>query len=89
MPHRQRAGTVTGVAVNVAALLAVMVQPYMPSVSLAIRGQLRVPPDCFTLSRDFPCTLPAGHRVGAVGAGGERAVPLPHMGGSGVFAPRG
>ncbi|XP_010725104.1 methionine--tRNA ligase, cytoplasmic-like [Meleagris gallopavo] len=37
---RQRAGTVTGVAVNVAALLAVLVQPYMPAVGAAIQAQL-------------------------------------------------
>ncbi|XP_009957999.1 PREDICTED: methionine--tRNA ligase, cytoplasmic, partial [Leptosomus discolor] len=63
---RQRAGTVTGVAVNTASLLAVMLQPYMPSVSLAIQGQLCIPPGCFVLSHSFTCTLPPGHRVGTV-----------------------
>ncbi|XP_009706285.1 PREDICTED: methionine--tRNA ligase, cytoplasmic, partial [Cariama cristata] len=63
---RQRAGTVTGVAVNMASMLAIMLQPYMPSVSLAIQGQLCIPPDCFVLSHDFTCTLPAGHHVGTV-----------------------
>ncbi|XP_074785772.1 methionine--tRNA ligase, cytoplasmic isoform X1 [Athene noctua] len=63
---RQRAGTVTGVAVNMAALLAVMLQPYMPSVSSAIQEQLRIPPECFVLSHDFTCTLSSGHRVGTV-----------------------
>ncbi|XP_069735090.1 methionine--tRNA ligase, cytoplasmic isoform X1 [Phaenicophaeus curvirostris] len=63
---RQRAGTVTGVAVNMASLLAVMVQPYMPSVSLDIQRQLRIPPECCVLSHNFTCTLPAGHRVGTV-----------------------
>ncbi|XP_008937665.1 PREDICTED: methionine--tRNA ligase, cytoplasmic, partial [Merops nubicus] len=63
---RQRAGTVTGVAVNMASLLAVLLQPYMPSVSLAIQAQLCIPPDCFVLSHDFTCTLPSGHRVGTV-----------------------
>ncbi|XP_055647892.1 methionine--tRNA ligase, cytoplasmic isoform X2 [Falco peregrinus] len=63
---RQRAGTVTGVAVNMASLLAVLLQPYMPGVSSAIRGQLRVPPACFVLGHRFTCTLPPGHRVGAV-----------------------
>uniref|UniRef100_A0A672VCQ8 Methionine--tRNA ligase, cytoplasmic n=3 Tax=Neoaves TaxID=3078114 RepID=A0A672VCQ8_STRHB len=66
LPHRQHAGTVTGVAVNMASLLAVMLQPYMPSVSLAIQGQLCIPPDSFVLSHDFTCTLPPGHRVGTV-----------------------
>uniref|UniRef100_A0A8B9G889 Methionine--tRNA ligase, cytoplasmic n=1 Tax=Amazona collaria TaxID=241587 RepID=A0A8B9G889_9PSIT len=63
---RQRAGTVTGVAVNMASLLAVMLQPYMPSVSVAIQGQLCIPAECFVLSHDFTCTLPPGHRVGTV-----------------------
>ncbi|XP_063215117.1 methionine--tRNA ligase, cytoplasmic isoform X1 [Chroicocephalus ridibundus] len=63
---RQHAGTVTGVAVNMASLLAVLLQPYMPSVSSAIQGQLCIPPDCFVLSHDFTCTLPPGHRVGTV-----------------------
>ncbi|XP_064354754.1 methionine--tRNA ligase, cytoplasmic isoform X3 [Dromaius novaehollandiae] len=63
---RQRAGTVTAVAVNMASLLAVMAQPYMPGVSAAIQAQLRIPPGCFVLGHDFPCTLPAGHRVGTV-----------------------
>lgn len=67
LPGRQRAGTVTGVAVNMASLLAVMVQPYMPSVSQAIQGQLCIPPECFVLSHIFTCTLPPGHRVGTVG----------------------
>ncbi|KFU89763.1 Methionine--tRNA ligase, cytoplasmic, partial [Chaetura pelagica] len=63
---RQRAGTVTGVAVTMAALLAVLLQPYMPSVSAAIQGQLCIPPDCFVLSHSLTCTLPPGHRVGTV-----------------------
>lgn len=75
LPHRQHAGTVTGVAVNMASLLAVMLQPYMPSVSLAIQGQLCIPPDSFVLSHDFTCTLPPGHRVGTVGGGEGRLCP--------------
>ncbi|CAM9938517.1 unnamed protein product [Bubo scandiacus] len=55
-----------GVAVNMASALAVMLQPYMPSVSLAIQEQLRIPPECFVLSHDFTCTLSPGHRVGTV-----------------------
>ena len=78
-PPRQRAGTVTGVAVNMASALAVMLQPYMPSVSSAIQEQLRIPPECFVLSHDFTCTLSPGHRVGTVGGGGGkgRLCPLP------------
>ncbi|OXB75044.1 UNVERIFIED_CONTAM: hypothetical protein H355_001451, partial [Colinus virginianus] len=63
---RQRAGTVTGVAVNVAALLAVLVQPYMPTVSAAIQAQLCLPPECSVLGHVFTCTLLPGHRVGTL-----------------------
>lgn len=77
LPCRQRAGTVTGVAVNMASTLAILLQPYMPSVSLAIQGQLCIPLDCFVLSHDFTCTLPPGHRVGTVGGGGEGRLCLP------------
>lgn len=65
---RQRAGTVTGVAVNIAALLSVMLQPYMPTVSATIQTQLQLPlPACRILVTNFICTLPAGHRIGTVG----------------------
>ncbi|XP_036025428.1 methionine--tRNA ligase, cytoplasmic isoform X2 [Onychomys torridus] len=64
---RQRAGTVTGVAVNIAALLSVMLQPYMPTVSATIQTQLQLPlPACHVLVTSFICTLPAGHRIGTV-----------------------
>lgn len=64
---RQRAGTVTGVAVNIAALLSVMLQPYMPTVSSTIQTQLQLPlPACHILLTNFICTLPAGHRIGTV-----------------------
>ncbi|KAF6738816.1 Methionine--tRNA ligase, cytoplasmic [Oryzias melastigma] len=42
--ERQRAGTVTGVAVNIACLLSVMLSPYMPLVSQTIRDQLNCSP---------------------------------------------
>ncbi|XP_074931695.1 methionine--tRNA ligase, cytoplasmic isoform X7 [Phalacrocorax aristotelis] len=63
---RQRASTVTGIAVNMASMLAVLLQPYMPGVSLAIQEQLCIPPDCLVMSHNFTCTLPPGHRVGTV-----------------------
>lgn len=66
-PSRNQAGTVTGVAVNIASLLSVMLQPYMPTVSATIQEQLRIPADCGVLTSDFVCTLPAGHRIGTVG----------------------
>ncbi|XP_064858124.1 methionine--tRNA ligase, cytoplasmic [Oncorhynchus nerka] len=67
---RQRSGTVTGVSVNVACLLSVMLQPYMPTVSQTIRQQLNAPPSVTgTLLQgtgNFVCSLPAGHHIGTV-----------------------
>uniref|UniRef100_A0A671PGG8 Methionine--tRNA ligase, cytoplasmic n=1 Tax=Sinocyclocheilus anshuiensis TaxID=1608454 RepID=A0A671PGG8_9TELE len=68
--RRQRAGTVTGVSVNVACLLSVVLEPYMPSVSHTIRQQLQAPPTCVSAmlqnTGTFICTLPAGHCIGTV-----------------------
>ncbi|XP_017536286.3 methionine--tRNA ligase, cytoplasmic isoform X2 [Manis javanica] len=64
---RRRAGTVTGLAVNIAALLSTMLQPYMPTVSATIQAQLQLPaPACSILPTDFPCSLSAGHQIGTV-----------------------
>ncbi|XP_029682434.1 methionine--tRNA ligase, cytoplasmic isoform X1 [Takifugu rubripes] len=68
--ERQRAGTVTGVSVNIACLLSVMLYPYMPTTSQTIRDQLNCPQSVIgTMLRgngNFVCALGAGHRVGAV-----------------------
>uniref|UniRef100_A0A669EWY5 Methionine--tRNA ligase, cytoplasmic n=1 Tax=Oreochromis niloticus TaxID=8128 RepID=A0A669EWY5_ORENI len=68
--ERQRAGTVTGVSVNIACLLSVMLFPYMPAVSQTIRDQLNAPPSCINTMLEgngtFVCSLSAGHRIGAV-----------------------
>uniref|UniRef100_A0A3P8QEC5 Methionine--tRNA ligase, cytoplasmic n=1 Tax=Astatotilapia calliptera TaxID=8154 RepID=A0A3P8QEC5_ASTCA len=68
--ERQRAGTVTGVSVNIACLLSVMLSPYMPAVSQTIRDQLNAPPSCINTMLEgngtFVCSLSAGHRIGAV-----------------------
>ncbi|XP_053151072.1 methionine--tRNA ligase, cytoplasmic isoform X2 [Hemicordylus capensis] len=63
---RKWAGTVIGVAVNIASLLSVMLQPYMPNVSTAIQEQLLIPAAYNVLTNDFVCTLPAGHQIGTV-----------------------
>ncbi|KAJ8259435.1 hypothetical protein GJAV_G00169230 [Gymnothorax javanicus] len=68
--ERQRAGTVTGVSVNVACLLSAMLHPYMPTVSDTIRQQLQAPPSSIAAmlrgAGSFVCALPAGHRIGTV-----------------------
>ncbi|KAJ3602200.1 hypothetical protein NHX12_029959 [Muraenolepis orangiensis] len=68
--NQQRSGTVTGVSVNVACLLSVMLQPYMPSVSRTIRDQLNAPAACVASvlqgAGGFVCCLPTGHPIGTV-----------------------
>ncbi|XP_062261395.1 methionine--tRNA ligase, cytoplasmic isoform X2 [Platichthys flesus] len=68
--ERQRAGTVTGVSVNIACLLSVMLLPYMPTVSQTIRDQLNAPQfglhTMFQGTGSFVCSLRAGHRIGTV-----------------------
>lgn len=67
---RQRAGTVTGVSVNIACLLSVMLFPYMPTVSQTIRDQLNAPQSVVSSALQgggtFACALRAGHRIGTV-----------------------
>ncbi|XP_019952461.2 methionine--tRNA ligase, cytoplasmic [Paralichthys olivaceus] len=68
--ERQRAGTVTGISVNIACLLSVMLLPYMPTVSQTIRDQLNAPQSglhtMFQGTGNFVCSLRAGHRIGTV-----------------------
>ncbi|XP_067442961.1 methionine--tRNA ligase, cytoplasmic isoform X1 [Thunnus thynnus] len=68
--ERQRAGTVTGVSVNIACLLSVMLFPYMPTVSQTIRDQFNAPSSCVNTmlqgTGTFVCVLSAGHRIGTV-----------------------
>ncbi|XP_018425248.1 PREDICTED: methionine--tRNA ligase, cytoplasmic isoform X3 [Nanorana parkeri] len=64
--EQKRAGTVTGLAVNMAALLSNMLQPYMPTISSVIREQLLMPEEANVLTSDFRCILQSGHRIGNV-----------------------
>ncbi|XP_053311718.1 methionine--tRNA ligase, cytoplasmic isoform X2 [Spea bombifrons] len=64
--EQKRAGTVTGVAVNMAALLSVMLQPYMPTVGSTIQEQLLMPREAKVLTSDFFCSLSSGHQIGTV-----------------------
>lgn len=57
-------------AVNLAAALAALLQPFVPGVSATIQAQLRVPPERCGLGPGLTCTLPPGHRIGTVRLGG-------------------
>ncbi|XP_062519425.1 methionine--tRNA ligase, cytoplasmic-like [Corticium candelabrum] len=61
---RSRAGCVIGVAVNLSWLLAVLIEPYMPSISRTIQEQLQAPPSRTVIPPHFvPCLVP-GHKIG-------------------------
>ncbi len=55
-----------GVAANIACLLSVLVQPYMPEVSKTIQGQLNAPQECNVIAESFVSFLPTGHKIGQV-----------------------
>merc|ERR1712055_426088 len=54
-----------GLSVNMAALLSVLIQPYMPNMAANLENQLAVPKGRLTrLPRALHCILPAGHTIG-------------------------
>ncbi|ELU11987.1 hypothetical protein CAPTEDRAFT_6394 [Capitella teleta] len=62
---RARAGSVIGLAANVACLLSVLLLPFMPNTSRIIQDQLKAPDACnVLLSDDVSCFLPEGHQIG-------------------------
>ena len=62
--ERRRAGTVVGLSANMAALLAVLMQPYMPDVSAQVQKQLQMSPDLLLIPESFVQMLPTGHKIG-------------------------
>jgi len=63
---RSRAGTVVSLSVNIANLLSVLLNPYMPATSQTIQTQLNTPADNNVVYREFVCHLPPGHKIGKV-----------------------
>ncbi|XP_052815564.1 methionine--tRNA ligase, cytoplasmic-like isoform X2 [Mya arenaria] len=61
---RKRAGSVVSLAANLACLLSVLLQPYMPEVSATIQRQLNVPDTCNVVYQDLVCHLSPGHKIG-------------------------
>ncbi|XP_070546331.1 methionine--tRNA ligase, cytoplasmic-like isoform X2 [Ptychodera flava] len=62
--EKARAGSVTGLSVNLSCLLSVLLQPYMPSTSAIIKDQLQAPDECNVITEHFVCFLPTGHKIG-------------------------
>lgn len=58
--------TVIGLSVNLACLLAQLLDPYMPETANVIRKQLNAPPSMNVIDDKFRLFLPPGHKIGKV-----------------------
>ena len=61
---QSRAGTVVGLSVNLACLLSVLVQPYLPNLSNKLQDQLAAPKEVNVIPEQFHLMLPTGHKIG-------------------------
>ena len=59
-----RAGSVISVATNVAALLSVMISPFMPTMSKVLQEQMNMPEDKLLFTECFVPLLKPGHMIG-------------------------
>ncbi|XP_013384289.1 methionine--tRNA ligase, cytoplasmic [Lingula anatina] len=62
--QKSRAGTVVSLSANIACLLSVLLQPYMPQVSATIQMQVNAPKECNVITEKFVCLLKPGHKIG-------------------------
>ncbi|KAM7249426.1 hypothetical protein ACFE04_019560 [Oxalis oulophora] len=62
--EKTRAGTVVGMSCNIACLIAIMIQPYMPSTSAIMREQMNAPDDVLVLTNEINILLQPGHKIG-------------------------
>ena len=62
--YRARAGTVIGLSVNISALIAILLHPYMPNISAQLQEQLLLPADCLVIPKYFVPMLQTGHKIG-------------------------
>lgn len=60
---RERGATVTAIAANIVALVAIILEPYMPQTSANIKEFLSNPPQVKQLPQAFTQFLPAGHSI--------------------------
>ena len=59
---KARAGTVVGLSVNIAALLSVLIQPFMPQLSAELQSQLAAPETVNFIPTEMYMLLPSGHK---------------------------
>ncbi|RUS85185.1 hypothetical protein EGW08_007089 [Elysia chlorotica] len=61
--EKRRAGSVVSVSAQVACLLSVLLNPYMPQTSTTIQQQLQAPPSVNVITENFLPSLPVGHKI--------------------------
>jgi len=61
---KKRAGSVISLATNVAALLSVIISPFMPTISKVLQEQIDMPKDRKLFTEFFVPLLKAGHTIG-------------------------
>lgn len=62
--EKKRAGTTVGIAANIACLLSVLLQPYMPHISKVMQTQMNSPRDINLITEQSSMLLPPGHKIG-------------------------
>lgn len=62
--EKSRAGTVIGLAVNLSALLSILIQPYMPDISAQLQDQINVSKNAYAIPDFFVPMLMPGHKTG-------------------------
>jgi len=63
---KERAGTVVGLSVNIACLLSILIQPYMPELAKKLQEQLAAPDSVVAvLPSCLHCFLSPGHKIGS------------------------
>lgn len=55
-----------GVAANIACLLAILLDPYMPAISKVMHEQMNSPKSINVITDSIVRLLPAGHKIGKV-----------------------
>lgn len=60
---KKRGATVIALAANIAALVSIILEPYMPDTSKKIKSYLNDPSVLNSLPSAFSCFLPAGHAI--------------------------
>ena len=63
---RARAATVIGLAANISAMLAILLQPYMPETCEQLQSQMNIKCNQLSSNRKFVCIMKAGHQIGKV-----------------------